>query len=76
MEIYNDKIVYEAWMKVLHSKKYAHIAEAFRDNTEELQKLLPSFTLWQQHIIECYAHSLTDMYVAALTVLLEEKAAP
>lgn len=76
MEIYNDKIVYEALMKVLHNEQYAYIAEAFRDNTDALQKLFPALTPWQENVIQCYVHSLADVYVAALTILTEEKIAP
>lgn len=76
MEIYNDKIVYGALMMVLHNEQYAYIAEAFRDNTDALQKLLPEFTPWQKNVIQCYVHSLADVYVAALTILTEEKISP
>lgn len=71
MDINKDKIVYEALMKVLHNGQYAHIAEAFRENTEELQKLLPAFTSRQQDVVQCYAHSLADMYLATLAVSME-----
>ena len=73
MKIDNDKIVYEALMKVLQHPKYSYIAEAFKFHQDTLQKILPTLTKMQQHTLECYVHSLADVYVAALSVALEEK---
>lgn len=72
MEIYNDKIVYEALMKVLHDKKYRWVGEAFKACNEDLQRILPSMPPEQQEIVMAYIHTLTDVYVAALTVAAKQ----
>ena len=76
MSINNDKTVFEALEKVLQHPRYAHIAEAFRYNQDALQTLFPCLNKSQQHILECYVHSLADVYVAALTILLEKLDSP
>lgn len=73
MNVDNDKILFDALHRVLQDQQYGYIGEAFMHNSEDLQRMLPALTKWQQHTLECYVHSLADVYVAALAIALEEK---
>ena len=72
MTIDKDKIVFEALQKVLHDKKYRWVGEAFKACNEDLQRILPSIPPEQQEIVMAYIHTLTDVYVAALTVAAKQ----
>ncbi len=74
MIIDKDKILFDALRKVLQDEQYAHIGQAFKVCSEDLQRTFPSLSQEQQDIVGAYVHTLADVYVAAMAITLEEKA--
>lgn len=72
MNVDKDKILFDVLQKVLHHRQHADIGQVFLECTDDLQRIYPSFSQEQRDIVEAYVHTLADVYVAALAIVLEK----
>lgn len=67
----NDKLLFDALREVLLDKQ--GIGPIFKEIDEQLQTIYPTFTQTQRDIVEAYAHTLADVFTAALKVAIDKK---